>query len=113
MATTSTAMMKAEVLEHGVLKECTFMPVGRTWNAQSKSSPMQDGVRAHAALYVRIGGVELEDGEQYLVIRGDNRYTVKVEMALGLTNHCRVVLEWPEVAPYPSKPVAVQDSGFW
>ena len=86
-------MRRAEVLQHGVLRECTLV-------LQRKPRlPLlpweKDATDPAVRLDCKIGGVELADGGEYLVICDDKRYTVKIEMALGLSNHGRVITEWP------------------
>ncbi|XHS80168.1 hypothetical protein ACFJGW_09365 [Burkholderiaceae bacterium UC74_6] len=93
-------MKRAEVLQHGVLRECTLVLQRKPrlpllpWEKDSAGSE-------RSVLTAKIGGVELEDGSEYLVICDDKRYTIKIEMALGLGNHGRVVTEWPNDAPAP------------
>lgn len=104
-------MKRAEVLQHGVLRECTLvlqmkprMPL-LPWEKNSAGSE-------RSVLTAKIGGVELEDGSEYLVICDDKRYTIKIEMVLGLSNHGRVVAEWPDSTPV-STPASGRQLQCW
>ncbi len=89
-------MKHAEVLVHGMLQDCTFMMLTRSQNPNLGLWKHRREQPSHSVLVVVIGGVELRDGGEYLVICDEKRYTVRVEMALGFSNHCRIVTEWPD-----------------
>jgi len=88
-------MRRAEVLQHGVLRECTLV-LHRKPQMLLLPWERANAGQEQSVLTAKIGGVELDDGGEYLIICDGKRYTVKIEMALGLSNHGRVVTEWPD-----------------
>ena len=88
-------MKRAEVLQHGVLRECTcvLQRISRSPLLPWEKDRREPDIPLLAA---KIGGIELQDGGEYLLICDEKRYTVRIEMALGLSNHGRVVTEWPD-----------------